>query len=101
MVPENLRRSMAAHPELPQCQIGVEGGMGWFTAAEVATLRAHFMPNNRRARYAPPALPKPAPLVTLTAPLGKGGCSTLLRQAEGGVPVADLSSGQGISITSF
>jgi len=77
MAPEHLRRVLAASPDLPQGQAGSEGGTRWFTAAEVAALRAHFAQGPRKSRYHPqrPAQAL-APLITLTAPQGQAGRST-------------------------
>lgn len=77
MAPEHFRRVLAADPALPQGHAGVEGGTRWFTAAEVASLRAHFAARARKGRYQPqrPAAAL-APLVTLAQPLGKAGRST-------------------------
>jgi chromosome partitioning protein len=76
MAPEHLRRVLAAEPDLPQGSAGVEGGTRWFTAAEVATLRAHFAPRSRKGRYQPqrPAQTS-APLITLAQPQGNAGRS--------------------------
>lgn len=77
MAPEHLRRVLAASPDLPQGQAGSEGGTRWFTAAEVAALRAHFAQGPRKNRYhrQRPAQAL-APLITLTAPQGQAGRST-------------------------
>lgn len=76
MAPEHLRRILAAEPALPQGHAGVEGGTRWFTASEVAALRAHFAKGARKSRYLPqrPANSS-APLITLTAPQGRAGRS--------------------------
>lgn len=77
MAPEHLRRVLAASPDLPQGQAGVEGGTRWFTPTEVVTLRAHFAQGPRRSRYHPQRpMQSSAPLITLTAPQGKAGRST-------------------------
>lgn len=85
MAPEHLRRVLAQTPDLPQGRAGTEGGTRWFTPAEVATLRRHFIavgarhPGGRSRAYAPqrPAGAR-APLITLCAPLGRAGRSTTL-----------------------
>ena len=76
MAPEHLRRVLAAHPDLPQGQAGLEGATRWFSAADLATLRAHFASTSRRDRWQPrrPAGVQ-APLITLAQPLGAVGRS--------------------------
>ncbi len=77
MAPEHLRRVLAATPDLPQGHAGIEGGTRWFTAAEVATLRAHFSQSHRKSRYQPPRPAEAkAPLITLAQPQGRAGRST-------------------------
>ncbi|MDZ4313131.1 MAG: AAA family ATPase [Cypionkella sp.] len=77
MAPEHLRRVLASDPALPQGSAGVEGGTRWFTAAEVARLRAHFSQGARKTRYQPPRpANSKAPLITLTQPQGRAGRST-------------------------
>lgn len=79
MAPEHLRRVLASDPSLPQGIAGIEGGTRWFTAADLATLRAHFAGGARGARY---RLARPdgalAPLITLTGPQGGSGRSMAL-----------------------
>lgn len=74
MAPEHLRRVLAAHRDLPQGQAGGEGGTRWFSAADLAVLRAHFAGTSRGARWQPR---RPdgarAPLITLAQPLGQAG----------------------------
>lgn len=79
MAPEHLRRVLAQTPDLPQGSSGTISGTRWFSLADVATLRAHFAPLSRRARYAPqrPSDAR-APLIALTAPQGGMGRSTAL-----------------------
>ena len=76
MAPEHLRRVLAAHPDLPQGQAGVEGGTRWFSALDLATLRAHFAGTSRRDRWQPRRPGgAPAPLITFAQPLGAVGRS--------------------------
>lgn len=77
MAPEHLRRVLAGHPGLPQGVAGAEGGTRWFTAAEVAALRAHFAAGPRGGRFRAPLRDR-APLVTLARPGGRGGGTTAL-----------------------
>ena len=76
MAPEHLRRVLAAHPDLPQGQAGTEGGTRWFTAPDIARLRAHFAGPTQRPRWLPrrPETAR-APLITLAQPLGRSGRS--------------------------
>lgn len=85
MAPEHLRRVLAQTPTLPQGRAGTEGGTRWFTAAEVAVLRRHFVavsarhPGGRSKAYAPQrSQGARAPLITLCAPHGRAGRSTTL-----------------------
>lgn len=76
MAPEHLRRVLAAEPSLPQGSAGIEGGTRWFTAADLARLRAFFAKGPRGKRY---RLARPegalAPLITLAGPQGGSGRS--------------------------
>ena len=73
MAPEHLRRTLAADPALPQGSQQGQGGSRWFTAPDLAGLRAAF---EARApgRY---ALPAPKKALTLAGPLGRPGRSTV------------------------
>lgn len=85
MAPEHLRRTLRAHPELPQGRPGAEtagvergGRMRWFTPAEVARIRSHFAAGGA-ARWRPaPLRPGAPPVVALAAPLGRAGRTTAL-----------------------
>lgn len=79
MAPEHFRRVLAAEPTLPQGSAGTEGGTRWFSAADLAGLRAHFAKGSRGGRYRP-ARPDGAlaPLITLAGPQGAAGRSTAL-----------------------
>lgn len=91
MAAEHLRRVLRQTPSLPQGQPETPGAAAaptssgstrWFTAADVATLRRHFAavqdrtPGSRKT-YAPRRCPGArAPLIALTAPLGRAGRTT-------------------------
>ena len=85
MAPEHLHRVLAQTHDLPQGRAGTEGGTRWFTPAEVARLRQHFVAvaarrlGGRSKAYAPqrPAGAR-APLISLCAPQGGAGRSTTL-----------------------